>query len=200
MTRDFSRRNVLTAAPSVGLMAILAGCVTQSGRLPQSGGLYRVDDEAKILAAARAIVAEDPVGALITLDGNGVPRARSVGVSDPEDDLAMWIGTRRTSRKVAQLQTNPTATLFFNFDDVSGNFANAFYASFMGVASVHTDPALALKTAPDEETRKSYWPNFPDDYAAIRFKPLWLEVAGHGIKGDEANWQPQAVILQGSNP
>ena len=200
MTGALSRRSLLTAAPSVGLAAVLAGCATQSGKLLQPGVLYRVDDEAKILAAARAIVAEDPVGALITLDSSGIPRVRSVGVSDPEDDLGMWIGTRRTSRKVAQLQANPTATLFFNFDDVSGNFAKAFYASFMGVASVHTDPAYASKTAPHEEIRKSYWPNFPDDYAAIRFKPLWLEVAGLGIKGDEKNWQPQAVILGRNNP
>ncbi len=78
---------------------------------------------------------------LITLDSNGVPRVRSVGVSDPEDDLTMWIGTRRTSRKVAQVRDNPNATLFFNFDDLSGGYAKAFYASFMGLASVHTDPA-----------------------------------------------------------
>jgi general stress protein 26 len=196
MDSGFSRRKLLTVAPAVSLSAILASCVKRDGTLPDAGGLYRVDDEAKILAAARAIVAEDPVAALITLDSNGVPRVRSVGVSDPEDDLAMWIGTRRTSRKVAQLRANPNATLFFNFDDVSGNFAKAYYASFMGVASVHTDPATASKSAPDEQTRKAYWPNFPDDYASIRFKPLWLEVTGHGIKGDKANWQPQAVVLR----
>ena len=195
MTIDVSRRNLLVAAPAIGLSAVLAGCVTGSRRLPDASDLYRVDDEAKILTAARAIVAEDPVAALITLDGQGVPRVRSVGVSDPEADLSMWIGTRRTSRKVAQLQANPNATLYFNFDDLSGNFASAFYASFMGVASVHTDPASASRAAPDEEARRAYWPNFPDDFAAIRFRPHWLEVTGHGIRGDEANWQPQAVLL-----
>ena len=196
MDVDFSRRNMLAAAPAVGLAAVLAGCVTRTARLSDPGGLYRVDDEATILAAARAIVAEDPVAALITLDANGVPRVRSVGVSDPEDDLTMWIGTRRTSRKVAQLQANSNATLYFNFDDIGGDFASAYYASFMGVASVHTDPATMSKSAPDEQTRKAFWPNFPDDYAAIRFRPLWLEVTGHGIKGDKANWQPQAVVLR----
>lgn len=196
MSTDFTRRKLLTAAPAVGLSAVLAGCVTRNGRLPGPSDLYRIDDEAKILAAARAIVAEDPVAALVTLDSNGVPRVRSVGVSDPEDDLAMLIGTRRTSRKVAELRTNPNATLYFNFDDVSGNFAKAYYASFMGVASVHTDPATVIKTAPDEETRKVYWPDFPHDYASIRFRPLWLEVTGHGIKGDKVNWQPQAVVLR----
>ena len=185
----------MTAGPAVGLCAVLAGCMSRTGKLPAPGGLFRIDDKAKILAAARAIIAEDPVAALITLDSNGTPRVRSVGVSDPEDDLTMWIGTRRTSRKVAQLRANPTATLFFNFDDVSGGFEKAYYASFMGIASVHSDVATAAKTAPDEETRKAYWPNFPHDYASIRFKPLWLEVTGHGIKGDKANWQPQAVVL-----
>ena len=195
MSIDLTRRNIVGAAPLVGISAVLAGCVSATGKLPALGEIYRVDDEAKILAAARAIVAEDPVAGLITLDSNGVPRVRSVGVSDPEDDLTMWIGTRRTSRKVAQVRDNPNATLFFNFDDLSGGYAKAFYASFMGLASVHTDPATVAKSAPDEETRKGYWPNFPNDFASIRFKPLWLEVAGHGIKGDEANWQPQAVVL-----
>lgn len=195
MSIDLTRRNLMAAAPAMGLCTVLAGCVSQTKRLSAPGGLFRIDDEAKILAAARAIIAEDPVAALITLDSSGAPRVRSVGVSDPEDDLTMWIGTRRTSRKVAQLRANPNATLFFNFDDVSGGFAKAYYASFMGIASVHTDVATAAKTAPDEETRKAYWPNFPDDYASIRFKPLWLEVTGHGIKGDKANWQPQAVVL-----
>jgi general stress protein 26 len=197
MSIDLSRRHMIAAAPVVGVSAVLASCVSAAGKLPPPGGIYRVDDEAKILAAARAIVAEDPVAGLITLDSNGVPRVRSVGVSDPEDDLTMWIGTRRTSRKVAQVRANPNATLYFNFDDLSGGYAKAFYASFMGLASVHTDPSTVAKSAPDEETRKVYWPNFPNDFASIRFKPLWLEVAGHGIKGDEANWQPQAVVLPG---
>ena len=196
MTIGLSRRHVLAAAPAVGLSAVLAGCVTTPGSLPNPTDLFRVDDEATILAAARAIIAEDPVAALITLDGNGVPRVRSVGVSDPEDDLSMWISTRRTSRKLDQLRANPKATLYFNFDDVTGNFANAFYASFMGVASVHTDPAAMGRAVPDEETRRVYWPNFPDDFAAIRFKPHWLEVTGRGIRGDELNWQPQAVVLR----
>jgi general stress protein 26 len=197
MSIDLSRRHMIAAAPVVGVSAVLASCVSAAGKLPAPGGIYRVDDEAKILAAARAIVAEDPVAGLITLDSNGVPRVRSVGVSDPEDDLTMWIGTRRTSRKVAQVRANPNATLYFNFDDLSGGYAKAFYASFMGLASVHTDPSTVAKSAPDEETRKVYWPNFPNDFASIRFQPLWLEVAGHGIKGDEANWQPQAVVLPG---
>jgi len=199
MSIDLTRRNLMTAAPAVGLCTVLAGCVSQTRKLPALGGLFRIDDEAKILAAARAIIAEDPVAALITLDSSGAARVRSVGVSDPEDDLTMWIGTRRTSRKAAQLRANPNATLFFNFDDVSGGFAKAYYASFMGIASVHTDVATAAKTAPDEQTRKAYWPNFPHDYASIRFKPLWLEVTGHGIKGDKANWQPQAVVLGSGN-
>ena len=196
MSIDLTRRNLMAAVPVVGIATVLASCASAKGKLPASGGVYRVDDEAKILAAARAIIAEDPVAGLITLDSNGVPRVRSVGVSDPEEDLTMWIGTRRTSRKVAQLRANPNATLYFNFDDVSGSFAKAYYASFMGIASVHTDVATAAKSAPDEATRKAYWPNFPHDYASIRFKPLWLEVTGHGIKGDKVNWQPQAVVLR----
>ena len=193
---DATRRNVLAAAPALGLAAVLAGCMSRSGGLAAPGGLYRVDDEATILAAARAIIAEDPVAALITLDAHGVPRVRSVGVSTPGDDLTMWMGTRPTSRKVAQIRANPTATLYFNDDDLDGNFESACYASFMGTASVHVDEATLALHGPDEATRRAFWPDFPRDYAAIRFQPRWLEVAGRGIAASAESWQPQAVVLE----
>lgn len=191
----YARRELLSAGPALGLWAILAGAARGSTPV-QTGDTYRVDDEATILAAARAIIGEDPVAALITIDDSGVSRARSVGVSDPEDDLTMWIGTRRGSRKTLQLQANPAATLYFNRDDIDGNFAGAYYASFMGKATVHTDEATMAAHAPDESYRKTLWPNFPIDFAAIRFRPRWLEVTGRGIKGDTRFWQPQAVILK----
>lgn len=189
-----TRRNLVAAAPAIGLAAILANGGASAKAASPPADIYRVDDEQTILAAARAILAEDFVATLITLDADGLPRARSVGVWAPDDDFTLWMGTRRTSRKVAQIRTNPKATLHFARDDIDGNFANAYYASFMGTASVHIDDATLAARAPAEEHRMQ-WPNFPHDYAAIRFKTEWLEVTGRGIKGDVANWQPQAVIL-----
>lgn len=195
-----ARRQLIRAAPAAGLAAVLASCSTVpgSGRgRADSGSLYRIDDEAKILAAARTIVAEDWVGTFITVDEHGVPRARSVGVSDPDPDLTMWISTRRGSRKIDQVQRHPQAALHFAKDSLGENFKGAYYASFMGDAAVHIDDAEMAAHVPEPTVRAENWPDFPKDYAVIRFKPRWLEVYGHGIKGRPDTWQPQAVILPG---
>lgn len=183
---------------SVGatLVGLLAACSTTRREVGVDSDLFRVDDEATILAAAKAIIEEDPVAALITVDANGVPRARSVGVWAPDGDLTLWIGTRRSSRKLEQLRNNPLATLYFNRDNNEQGNEGAYYASFMGQATVHTDLQTLELRAPAEEYRRAMWPNFPDDFAAIRFETRWLEVTGHGIRGSDTSWQPQAVIVQ----
>lgn len=186
------RRSLLLAAPLAGL----AGVPAQPARASApAADRWRIDDEATILAAAKAVIEEDFIATLITLDAQGFPRARSVGVWAPDGDLVLWIGTRRTSRKVDQIRANPNATLHFARDDAEGGFANAWYASFMGTAIVHVDDATVRLRAPDEKYRRAQWPNFPDDYAAIRFETKWLEVYGRGIKGEPETWQPQAVTV-----
>jgi general stress protein 26 len=195
---DLERRRLLTTAPAAGLATMIAGCATlprKSSGVALPGNLYRVDDEAKILAVAREIIAEDWVATLITVDEDGVPRARSVGVNDPQPDLTIWMSTRRTSRKVEQIRRHRQATLHFARDNLTENFKGSYYASLMGEAFVHFDPQSYANHAPTGELRTKSWPNFPHDYAAIRFRPRWLEVYGRGIKGELATWQPQAIIL-----
>ena len=197
---DLDRRHLLQTVPAAGLAALVAGCAT----LPMTGSgaavpanLYRTDDEARILAAVREIIGEDWVATLITVDEDGVPRARSVGVNDPQPDLTIWMSTRRNSRKVDQIRSHPQATLHFARDSLSENFRGAYYASLMGDAFVHLDPESYAEHAPTGDMRTQYFPNFPHDYAAIRFKPRWLEVYGRGIQWKPETWQPQAVILPG---
>lgn len=196
MIPDMSRRELVRAAPPAALLALLGGgAAAHAAPGVSPAELYRVDDEATILAAARAIVAEDWVGTLITVDENGVPRARSVGVSDPDPDMTMWISTRRGSRKLGQIARHPQATLHFARDAIAENFAGAYYASFMGEAFVHLDAETLAAHAPAEDVIREDWPNFPHDYAVIRFRPAWLEVYGRGIRGRPDTWQPQAVVL-----
>ncbi|HVM23639.1 MAG TPA: pyridoxamine 5'-phosphate oxidase family protein [Sphingomicrobium sp.] len=194
---DLDRRQMIATAPAAGLAAVLAGCATPrtSLGLAAPDNLYRTDEPAKILAAAREIIAEDWVATLITVDQQGMPRARSVGVNDPLPDLTIWMSTRRNSRKVDQIRKHPQATLHFARDSLGENFKGAYYASLMGEAFVHLDPQRFGEHAPTGETRKQYWPNFPHDYAAIRFKPRWLEVYGRGIQWEADTWQPQGVAL-----
>jgi general stress protein 26 len=195
MKTSLTRRNMLDVSTAVGLSAVVAGCSTSRISEAALGNLYRIDDEAKIIAAAKSVIDEDYIATLITIDAEGVPRARSIGVWAPENGLVLWMGTRRASRKVEQIRHNPNATIHFARDDISGDFQDAYYASFMGTATVHTDDATVQERAPEEAYRRSQWPNFPHDYAAIRFETRWLEVFGRGIKSKPETWQPQAVTL-----
>ena len=194
---DVDRRHLLRTAPVAGFAAMMASCSSlpkaSAGSVPRN--LYRIDDEARILGVVKEIIAEDWVATLITVDGEGMPRARSVGVNDPLPDLTIWMSTRRTSRKVEQIRRHPQATLHFARDNLSENFKGAYYASLMGEAFVHLDPASYADHAPTGDMRTQYFPNFPHDYAAIRFRPRWLEVYGRGITGEPDTWQPQAAIL-----
>lgn len=195
MKTNLTRRDVLGVSSAVSLSAIVAGCSPTKISSGRPSELYRIDDKAKIIAAAKSVIDEDYIATLITIDSEGIPRARSIGIWAPDNDLVLWMGTRRTSRKLDQIRRNPNATIHFARDDIDGKFQQAYYASFMGTASVHIDDATVKLRAPDEEYRRAQWPNFPHDYAAIRFETKWLEVFGRGIKSKPETWQPQAVTL-----
>ncbi len=189
------RRDLIVGAPAAGLVGVLAAGAAK-GMVAQapSGDLYRADDPATIMAAAREIIKEDWVGVLITIDENGMPRARPVGVNDPADDWSLWISTRRGSRKTRQIMANPEAALHFGFDDIANGTRNSFYSSLIGIASVHTDDQSIAAHGPPEQYR-AQWPKYPDDLALIRFAPQRLEVMGKGVKPDKQHWQPQGVRI-----
>ena len=71
---------------------------------------------------------------------------------------------------------------------------DAFYASFTGLASVHTDAESIAAHGPPPEYRGA-WPAYPNDLAVIRFRPQRLEVQGKGIAPSKPHWQPQGVVL-----
>lgn len=192
---ELKRRDLIVGATTAGLASVLAAGAAK-GLVSQSAldDLYRVVDPKTIMDAAKAIIADDYVGVLVTIDEHGMPRARPVGVGDPTDDWSLWVSTRRGSRKTRQIAANPKAALHFGFDDIANGHKNSFYASFMGLASVHADAKTIAAHGPPEEYRAS-WPNYPDDLALIRLKPQWLEVQGKGIMPSKELWQPQGVVL-----
>lgn len=192
---NIKRREVMVGGSLAGLAAVLSAGAAK-GKVSQArpDNLYRVDDRKTIMDAAREIIKEDYIGVLVTIDEQGMPRSRPVGVADPKDDWSLWLSTRRGSRKTQQIAANPKAALHFGFDDTPNNHENSFYASFMGLASVHTDEQTIAAYGPSEKYR-SLWPNYPNDIALIRLKPQWLEVMGKGIEPSEQIWQPQGVLL-----
>jgi general stress protein 26 len=187
------RRDLIAGVPA-GLISALSSGAARGEVRQADPNLYRVEDTATIIAAAREIMQEDWVGVLITIDEAGMPRSRPVGVNDPAADGSLWISTRRGSRKTRQIAANPRAALHFGFDDLENGTVGSYYASFTGLASVHTDAGSIALHGPGEEHR-AQWPAYPDDLALIRFRPQQLEVLGKGIRPDPRYLQPQGVEL-----
>ncbi len=164
-----------------------------------SSDLYRVDDEMKILESARALMIADKYAALVTADGDGPPRARTVVTqlgpldeSRPDKGFTVWIMTRRSTRKVEQVRKNPNVTLYYNDD------AKESYVTLMGTATIYTNPndPEARKFYNDEQA-KYFWPDLKNEFIMISVTPKWIEaLIMPTIKNHPQNWRPQAVVFR----
>jgi len=159
-------------------------------------------DSVAFLIAVRSLMAADTNAAFITVDSSGRPRVRTVYAIVDEKlpntiskDTRIWVMTRSSTRKVSQLQKDGRVTLYYNDD------ATVRYASIMGVTKVFTDPnngeaAQFLRNKIDTEMVKYFWPDFPQGFALIKIKPLWIEyLSKKDAHGDPKTWRPQAVVF-----
>lgn len=182
----------------VGLVCLWVPTVATSGPPPQQERpavpreeLFRRADREALLGAAREIIAGDPTAALVTVDAEGRPRVRSVTTSGLGDDGSIWIATRPTTRKVRQIEGNPSVALYFADDDGHA------YVSVMGEAILHRDVATFEARSPIRgEWLHQLWPDYPEDFLLIEVRPAWLEVLGHGIEASVDAWRPQAVVFR----
>ena len=144
----------------------------------------------KLITAAREIITATGICTLITLDEDGVARARAMDGFPPNSNFVIWFGTNPKSRKVKQIQHDPRVTLYY-FDKVTASYV-----------LIHGEAQL-INTVTDKETHwkkewQAFYPNYPDGYALIKVSPKWMEVVSEsrGIIGDSLTWQPQIVWFE----
>jgi general stress protein 26 len=179
------RRKLIIAASLTGLGSF----ADLSGEEPNPP-LYRTDSPEVILSATKALITSDTIGTMITVDAHGQPRARSILVSAPDDDLRLWMGTRKGSRKLEQISANPHATLHFADD------SKASYASLMGEARIILDAAvIALKNPYKGKALEKFFPAFPSDFVLVSFKPHHREIMTDKLAGKHETWQPQGLAV-----
>ena len=140
-----------------------------------------------LIPAAKEIMNEAGTCALITLDEDGSPRARTMDPFAPESDLTVWFGTNPNSRKVSQIKGDPRVTLYYLAPDESG------YVTIQGVAQLVDDPEQ-LENRWKEEW-EPFYPDWPEGYLLIKVSPRVLEVVSypHGLNGDSITWQPPGL-------
>ena len=148
-------------------------------------------EHARLLDAARTIMAGDRYPTLISVDEDGQPRARTVEVSVPDADMTLWVATRPNTRKVDQLRAAPQVTLHYARD------AEGSYVSVMGTATLHDDAeTIDRHRFQSDESLAAFWPVFPEDYLLIRIRPSWIEVLGAGVEAAPKDWRPPAICFE----
>jgi len=96
-------------------------------------------EQNKLEFIAREIIDAAGCCALITLDDEGQPRARTMDPFSPKDDFTIWFGTNTKSRKVKQIKNEPRVTLYY-FDKPSSS-----YVTIHGKAIIIDDAKEKMK-------------------------------------------------------
>jgi len=146
-------------------------------------------DRAAVIDAAREVADSTRYCSFITVAEDGQPQARIIDLFPLEPDLTAWIGTKAGTRKVAQVQRSPRATLIC-FD--APRYA---YVTLLGTAEVVTDPAAKARHWKPEWSRFYQDENRGEDYVLIRLRPARVEIASpaHGFA---VGFQPTILDLK----
>lgn len=161
--------------------------------IPVDGRAQQLDDgvhsDSVYIEVAREIMTQAGTCALITLDAEGRPRVRTMDPFRPEDDLTVWFATNPKSRKVEQIRSNPSVTLYYVPGTADG------YVMLHGSASlVDSQKEKANRW---KERWTEFYPDYPEGYLLIKFRPEWMEIVSyaHGMVGDSITWLPPTVNL-----
>jgi general stress protein 26 len=184
------KERVLLVSPLrlVSLVALLALAVPSAApaqdRPPSSA-----DERARLIAAAREIMAAQTYCALVTLDETGRPQVRTMNPFPPEDDMTVWLATNTRSRKVREMRRDPRVTLYY------ADHAKAIgYVTLAGRAVLVEDMQEILKR------KRAYWDQaFPSlkNLVLIKVVPERLDVLNYkaGTKPDGETWRTPSVEL-----
>ena len=141
-----------------------------------------------LIAATREIMKTARYCALITLDSNGRPQARTMDPFPPEENMRVWLGTNPNSRKVAEISRNEHVTLYYFVSEEQA------YVAISGRARIVDDAKEKAKHWKDEW--KDFYPNRGKDYVLITVVPQKLEVVNvkQGIiGGNSITWAPPSL-------
>ncbi len=147
----------------------------------------------KLIKAAKEIIIDGGICALITLDKEGRPRVRAMDAFEPENDLTIWFGTNANSRKVTQIKNDSRVSLYYLDGDATG------YVMIYGTAELVNDPKEKEKRWKVEW--EDFYQNKAEDYLLIKVSPIWMEISSppRNIFSDTVNWQPPMVKFNPKN-
>ena len=121
--------------------------------------------------------------------GSIIIGALSPSMFIPEEDLVVWLGTNRNTRKAREIRNDPRVTLYYPHPQGAG------YVTIRGTARLVDDPQEKAQRWKEEWAR--YYPEGKASYILIKVKPSRLEVVDYskGIVGDPATWTSPSVTF-----
>ena len=166
---------------------LLAGALSPA----YAQGASPASDPAKVLEAAREIMAAQTYCALITLDESGRPQVRTMNPFPPDEGMVVWMATNTGSRKAEEIRKDTRVTLYY------ANHAQAIgYVAITGRAELVTDMNEILKR------KRAYWDSsFPGlkNLVLIKVIPEQIDVLNYkqGMNGDPVTWRTPSMRMPG---
>jgi len=146
-------------------------------------------DPAKVLTAAREIMAAQQYCGLITLDEAGRPQIRTMNPFPPDEEMMVWMATNTRSRKVAEIRKDPRVSLYY------ADHAKAIgYVAITGKAVLVDDMQEVLKR------KRAYWDQaFPGlkNIVLIKVIPERIEVINYkqGMNNDPVTFRAPSIVV-----
>jgi len=140
-----------------------------------------------LLSVAREYMQAVRYCALITVDSTGQPNVRAMDPFLPDENMVVWFGTNRNSRKVREIRNNPKVTLCYSDDKGAG------YVAIIGTATLVDDPKE--KTIWWKEEWGEFYKDQKESYLLIKVVPEKLEILNykHNILSDTLTWKTPSV-------
>jgi general stress protein 26 len=148
-------------------------------------------DRAKILAAAREVMAAQTYCALVTIDEAGLPQIRTMNPFPPDEGMVVWMATNTNTRKVKQIRKDPRVTLYYS------DHAKAIgYVAITGRAALVDDMKEVLAR------KRAYWDQaFPGlrNIVLIKVVPERIDVINYkqGVVADPVTWRTPSIQMAG---
>jgi general stress protein 26 len=171
-------------------LASLAALLARASAVPaQDEPPSPADERARLIAAAREIMAAQTYCALVTIDETGRPQVRTMNPFPPEEDMTVWFATNTRSRKVREMRRDPRVALYY------ADHANAIgYVQLTGHVVLVEDMQEILKR------KRAYWDQaFPglQNLVLIKVVPERLDVLNYksGLPADPQTWRTPSIEL-----
>jgi len=148
-------------------------------------------NRAKVIAAARELMAAQTYCALITIDQTGRPEVRTMNPFPPEEDMTVWMATNTRSRKIQEIRNDSRVCLYY-----------ADHSKATGYVALSGRAVLVEDMNEIRKRKRAYWdqafaPGLKN-LVLIKIVPERLDVLNYkqGVIADTVTWRTPSIEME----